>query len=74
MLSTSLAKLQAKPKSATQPNVVLILTDDQGWGDVGYNGNTQLRTPHIDQLARESTSFDQFTVYPSCSPTRAGLM
>ncbi len=59
---------------ASRPNVVLILTDDQGWGDVGYNGNPQVHTPNLDRLARESTSLDQFTTYPSCSPTRAGLM
>ncbi|MCF3650623.1 arylsulfatase [Synoicihabitans lomoniglobus] len=56
------------------PNVVLILTDDQGWGDVGYNGNPSLRTPNLDRLARQSTSLDQFTTYPSCAPTRAGLL
>lgn len=72
MLSALLPNVNAS--SATRPNVVLILTDDQGWGDVGYNGNVKLNTPRIDQLSRESTSLDQFSTYPSCSPTRAGLM
>ena len=57
-----------------RPNIVLILTDDQGWGDVGFNGNDVLRTPNLDRLAQESTDLTQFTTYPSCSPTRAGLM
>ena len=43
---------EAESHSTQRPNVVLILTDDQGWGDVGYNGNSQLRTPNIDRLAR----------------------
>lgn len=57
-----------------QPNVVLILTDDQGWGDVGYNGNDLIRTPNLDRLASQSTDLTQFTTYPSCSPTRSGLL
>lgn len=65
---------QVHADSGKRPNVVLILTDDQGWGDVGYNGNDVLRTPNLDRLARESTDLTQFTTYPSCSPTRAGLM
>lgn len=67
----SLGETRAVPD---RPNVVLILTDDQGWGDVGYNGNPVLRTPNLDRLAAQSTSLDQFTTYPSCSPTRAGLL
>lgn len=69
-----LCSVPVSAEPAGRPNVVLILTDDQGWGDVGYNGNPAVHTPHLDQLARESTSLDQFTTYPSCSPTRAGLM
>jgi arylsulfatase A-like enzyme len=56
------------------PNVLVILTDDQGVGDVGWMGNPYLRTPAMDRLAREGTSFTQFNVSPTCSPTRAALL
>lgn len=57
-----------------KPNVLLILTDDQGYGDVGFNGNPLVKTPALDQLALESFVFDRFYAYPVCSPTRASLM
>lgn len=57
-----------------QPNIVLILTDDQGWGDLSFNGNTNLHTPNIDRLAREGASFENFYVAPVCSPTRAEML
>ena len=57
-----------------RPNVIVILTDDQGWGDLSVNGNTNLSTPNIDQLAREGASFDRFFVCPVCSPTRAEFL
>lgn len=58
----------------TQPNVILIMTDDQGWGDFGFHGNDVVRTPNFDALAAGSVSFDNFYVSPVCSPTRACLM
>ena len=57
-----------------QPNVVVILTDDQGWGDLSFHGNTNLNTPNIDMLAGNGTSFERFYVCPVCSPTRAELL
>jgi len=60
--------------SANHPNVIVILTDDQGWGDLSMNGNTNLSTPHIDSLARDGASFDRFYVCPVCSPTRAEFL
>ncbi|TLU96966.1 arylsulfatase [Dyadobacter sediminis] len=57
-----------------RPNIVFILTDDQGWGDLGINGNVNVRTPHIDQLARDGAMFSRFYVSPLCAPTRAGLL
>ncbi|MCR9252104.1 MAG: arylsulfatase [bacterium] len=57
-----------------RPNVLIILTDDQGWGDVGYNGNDILETPNLDELAQESKVFDRFYVSPVCAPTRASLL
>jgi arylsulfatase A-like enzyme len=56
------------------PNVVLIITDDQGWGDLGINGNTNIETPNIDKLAKTGVTFDRFYVCPVCSPTRAELL
>ncbi|GAB5560017.1 MAG: arylsulfatase [Synoicihabitans sp.] len=56
------------------PNVILIMTDDQGYGDFGIHGNALINTPHLDQLARESASMSDFYVSPVCSPTRANLM
>jgi arylsulfatase A len=60
--------------NAERPNVVLILTDDQGYGDIGCHGNPIVQTPRLDQLAAESTEFTRFYVNPVCTPTRASLM
>ncbi|HSF54735.1 MAG TPA: arylsulfatase [Algoriphagus sp.] len=57
-----------------QPNIILILTDDQGWGDLSIKGNPAVSTPHIDQLAQNGVSFERFYVSPVCSPTRAELL
>ncbi len=57
-----------------RPNIVLIVTDDQGWGDLSRNGNKNLRTPNIDMLAANGVSFENFYVQPVCSPTRAELL
>lgn len=57
-----------------KPNIVLIMADDQGWGDLGIHGNTNLQTPNIDALARNGVSFENFFVQPVCSPTRAELL
>ena len=58
----------------TRPNVLLIITDDQGYSDVGFNGNPHVRTPVLDEFAAEATVFDRFYASPVCSPTRASLM
>jgi arylsulfatase len=58
----------------TKPNVLLIVTDDQGYGDFGFTGNPHVKTPTIDALAKKSVRFDNFYVSPVCSPTRASLM
>ena len=57
-----------------KPNVILIITDDMGYGDVGINGNTMLKTPHLDQLAKQSVRMTDFHVDPTCAETRAALM
>ena len=59
---------------ADRPNVIVILTDDQGWGDLSMNGNKDLSTPHIDSIAREGARFKYFYVQPVCSPTRAEFL
>ncbi len=59
---------------AAKPNVVVILTDDQGWGDLSLNGNRDLDTPNIDSLARDGAKFDRFFVCAVCSPTRAEFL
>jgi len=56
------------------PNILLIITDDQGHGDLGFHGNPHIKTPTLDQLASESTRFTQFYVSPVCAPTRSSLM
>ena len=60
--------------AANQPNVVLILTDDQGYSDVGFNGNPIVQTPILDAFAADAVVFDRFYANPVCSPTRAALM
>jgi arylsulfatase A-like enzyme len=56
------------------PNIILILTDDQGWGDLSLNGNEDLHTPNIDKIALTGVRFDRFFVSPVCSPTRAEIL
>jgi arylsulfatase A-like enzyme len=56
------------------PNVILIITDDQGYGDLGFHGNPHVQTPVLDQLAGESLRLNQFYVSPVCAPTRSSLL
>jgi len=56
------------------PNVILILTDDQGYGDLGFTGNPHVKTPFLDNFASESIRLNQFYVSPVCAPTRASLL
>ena len=56
------------------PNVIVILADDQGWGDLSVHGNTNLSTPNVDSLARDGALFERFYVCPVCSPTRAEFL
>src|SRR5437762_12879528 len=73
LLAASL--LAATPAlAADRPNVVVILADDQGWGDLSVHGNTNLSTPNIDSLARDGALFDRFFVCPVCSPTRTEFL
>ncbi|MEM9366147.1 MAG: arylsulfatase [Planctomycetota bacterium] len=60
--------------AAERPNVVIMITDDQGYGDCGFTGNPIIKTPNIDQLASESTSLTDYHVAPTCSPTRSAFL
>lgn len=60
--------------AADKPNIVLIITDDQGYGDLGCHGNPVIQTPHMDALAAESSQLSDYHVAPTCSPTRAALL
>ena len=60
--------------SSSKPNILIILTDDQGLSDLGFYGNPSLETPHLDALAHESVRLEDFLASPTCSPTRAALM
>ena len=64
----------AEPAKTNQPNILFIITDDQGYGDWSTNGHPLLKTPNADKLAAESVRLENFYVSPSCSPTRAALL
>jgi arylsulfatase A-like enzyme len=66
-----LADAQGKAK---RPNVLIVITDDQGYGDLGFHGNPKIRTPNLDRFARQSVRMKHFYVSPVCSPTRASLL
>jgi arylsulfatase A-like enzyme len=74
MLSQGAAQPARGAEPAIRPNIVVILADDQGWGDVSSNGNPNLDTPNIDSLARDGITFDRFFVAPLCAPTRAEFL
>ena len=56
------------------PNIVFILSDDQGYADSGFTGGKEIQTPHLDRLANSGTILESFYVQPVCAPTRASLM
>lgn len=57
-----------------KPNIILVITDDQGYGPIGKHGHPWIKTPNLDRLHDQSTRFTRFLVSPTCSPTRAALM
>ena len=73
-LGASVICARAEGLAGQRPNVILILTDDQGYGDASCNGNPILKTPNIDRLYSEAVHFEDFHVSPTCSPTRAALL
>ena len=61
--------LTATSATAAKPNVVIFLADDAGWGDYSANGNTTIKTPNIDSIAKQGVTVDRFFVCPLCAPT-----
>ncbi len=69
-----LLPLSASQLASSRPNIVLVITDDQGYGPIGRHGHPWIKTPHLDQLYDSSLRFTRFLVSPTCSPTRSALM
>jgi arylsulfatase len=59
---------------AKRPNIILVLTDDQGYGDIGRHGNPILKTPNMDRVHDEGVRFTDFQASPTCAPTRTSIM
>lgn len=74
LLFFTLFGLVGHATQAKQPNVIVILTDDQGWGDLSVSGNTNLATPNIDSLAEQGVTMENFYVCQVCAPTRAEFL
>jgi arylsulfatase len=70
----SLSADAATSLTGKRPNILFILTDDQGYGDISAHGNPVLKTPNLDRLHDESVRFSDFHVSPTCSPTRSALL
>lgn len=74
-MAVGLAATAGSAEAKKQPNIIMIMCDDLGWGDVGFNGNDIIKTPNIDKLAGEGVIYDRF--YAACavsSPTRASVL
>ena len=74
LIGSIFSSCQQETAKDNRPNIIIVLTDDQGYGDVGYNGNPIIQTPNLDKFAAENVQFSQFYVSPVCTPTRAALM
>jgi arylsulfatase A-like enzyme len=74
-LVVAIAAEETTSKPVTKPNVILIMADDLGWGDTGYNGNKVIKTPHLDKMAAEGLQMNRFySASAVCSPTRASVL
>ena len=73
LLAACLLPLRAE-LAGRRPNILFILTDDQGYGDLSAHGNPILKTPNLDKLRGESARFSDFHVSPTCAPTRSALL
>lgn len=74
LLTLALAGAVPAADAPARPNVIVVITDDQGYGDLGVHGNPIIKTPNLDKFAKESMQLRHFYVSPVCSPTRASLM
>ncbi|GAB3649870.1 arylsulfatase [Echinicola sediminis] len=74
LITLTIGSCTFKKSDAQRPNVIIILTDDQGYGDLSCHGNRFIKTPNIDKLFHQSVRFTDFHVDPTCAPTRAALM
>ena len=75
LASCSLKAAGESPKAPKKPNIILVMADDHGWGDAGYNGHPFVSTPTLDAMAKSGFVFDRFYAgAPVCSPTRASVM
>ncbi|WP_152285466.1 sulfatase-like hydrolase/transferase [Flavicella marina] len=75
LLSSCTGKESKSIKTVENPNIIIVLTDDQGWADVGFNGGTDIPTPNLDAIAAEGVVFSNgYVSHPYCSPSRAGLL
>jgi arylsulfatase A-like enzyme len=72
--SVEVATARERAADSRKPNIVLLMTDDQGYGDLGCHGNKIIRTPNLNSLHRQSVRLTNFHVDPTCSPTRSALM
>ena len=73
-ISSFSSVMMAKKLENSRPNIILVMTDDQGMGDLSCLGNTILKTANIDQFYEGSTRMTDFQVSPTCAPTRSALM
>ncbi len=74
VLASASSLLAAESLAGRRPNILFILTDDQGYGDLSCHGNPVLKTPHLDRLHAEGRRFTDFHVSPTCAPTRSALL
>ena len=74
LANTSCSQPDTTQQLSRPPNVILVMTDDQGYGDIGALGNTMIETPNIDRFHSESVRLTNFHVDPTCSPTRSALL
>lgn len=66
---------QNLPNKSDHPNIILVMADDLGWGDVGFNGNKEIKTPNLDKMSRDGIQFTRYyTAAPLCSPTRGSIL
>jgi len=75
LIAVLLAAVPAHAAASARPNIVLMMADDQGWGETGYNGHPHVQTPVLDEMSRTALRLDRFyAASPVCSPTRASVM